>query len=61
MIISEKQILWLMQWTDTYRNTLLINKSQGQLTETGHEALKQISELMTMIYNQQSGQLKVIE
>ena len=63
MIISEKQILQLMQIANAYLNTLgaLYRFDKNLLDDGGLNNKEAITELLQNIANQQSQELKVIE
>lgn len=63
MIISEKQIMQLIQIAYIYLNAIEdINKIDSRLlTQCGQHNKKNIAEILMKIANQQSEELKVIE
>ncbi len=63
MIVSEKQIIQLMQIAHTYQNALetLYKFDQTLLSGCGLHNKVEIAKLLMTIANQQSTELKVIE
>lgn len=63
MIISEKQIIQLMQFSQVYLNALerLHDIEKSLLTPCGLHNRVEVAKLLMQIANQQSEELKVIE
>lgn len=63
MIISEKQILQLMQFAQTYVNALdaLYKIEKNMLSECGLHNKLHVAKLLMEIANQQSEELKVVK
>jgi flagellar biosynthesis chaperone FliJ len=61
MIISEKQIQYLIHYANEFRCELLCFQEKGLLSEEGNANLEQVCSLLESICNQQSDELKVVE
>jgi len=58
MIISEKQIMQLIHFSNEYRRELLISKEMKTLSIQGERSLDDVCMILEIITNQQSEELK---